>query len=101
MHMRWDDDDRFFPQGERYDAGMNDLFSVPLGYVGPDQGPDGEMSLQSVPPEAFEHRGKWVALRGGRLIAVADTWDELLEELGERRSEVSFFEVPATPSYAL
>jgi hypothetical protein len=79
---------------------MNDLFSVPLGYVDPDQGPDDGLSTSSIPPEAFEHPGKWVALRGSILDTVSDTRSELLEALGGRRSEVSLFHVPTTNVFA-
>jgi hypothetical protein len=53
---------------------MDDLFSVPLGYVGPDQGPDdGVSTLPAIPDEAFDHRGKWVAFRGAGLDMIRDT----------------------------
>jgi hypothetical protein len=79
---------------------MDDLFSVPLGYVDPDQGPDNELSLPAIPPEAFEHPGKWVALRGAHLDTISDTRGELLEALGNRRSEVVLFHVPTTRVFA-
>jgi hypothetical protein len=79
---------------------MDDLFSVPLGYVDPDQPVEEEPTVSPIPPEAFDHRGKWVALHAGRLLAVRDTPDELREEFGDRRSEVSFFHVPPTNVYA-
>lgn len=79
---------------------MDDLFSVPLGYVDPDQGPDDGVSVSSIPPEAFEHPGKHVALRGRKIVAVKDTLTELLEALGDRSSEVSFFHVPTTNVFA-
>lgn len=79
---------------------MDDLFSVPLGYVGPDQGSEDGVSTSSIPPEAFEHPGKHVALRGPKIVAVKDTFEELFEELGDRRFEVSFFHVPTTNVFA-
>lgn len=79
---------------------MDDLFSVPLGYADPDQGDEDELSISPVPPAAFEHPGKWVALHAGRLIAVRDTPAELREEFEGRRSEVSFFHVPTTRLFA-
>lgn len=79
-----------------------DLFSVPLGYVDPDQGPDdGISTVPAIPDEAFDHRGKWVALRAGKLLAVRDTSEELWDEFGDRAAEVSFFHVPTTNIYAL
>jgi hypothetical protein len=81
--------------------GMDDLFSVPLGYVDPDQGPDDGMSPSPVPPEAFDHRGKWLALHAGKVLAVRDTPEELWDEFGDRSAEVSFFHVPSTHIYAL
>jgi len=80
--------------------GVNDLFSVPLGYVDPDQGPEDEPTVSPIPAEAFEHRGKWVALHAGKLLAVRETREELREEFGDRRHEVSFFHVPTTNVYA-
>jgi len=85
----------------RYDAGMDDLFSVPLGYTPSEaQGEEDGTSISPIPPEAFDHRGKWVALRAGRLLAVRDTRGELREEFSDRRAEVSFFHVPTTQIYA-
>jgi hypothetical protein len=57
--------------------------------------------VPAVPDEAFDYRGKWVASRGGKLVAVRDTREELLEELGDRRSQVSLYHVPTTNLYAL
>jgi len=79
---------------------MDDLFSVPLGYVDPDQGPDDGWSPSPIPPEAFEHRGKWLALRGRKIVAVRDTRAELRKEFGHRRTGVVFFHVPETRNYA-
>ncbi|MFI4992655.1 MAG: hypothetical protein ACHQCH_03425 [Solirubrobacterales bacterium] len=82
---------------------MDDFFSVPLGYVDPDQGPDDDdrVSPSPIPPEAYEHRGKWLALRGRKILAIRDTEAELREEFGHRRTEVIFFHVPVSPIYAL
>jgi hypothetical protein len=79
---------------------MDDLFSVPLGYVDPDQGPEDGWSPSPIPSEAFEHRGKWVALHVGKILAVRDTPAELWDEFGDRAAEVSFFHVPTTNVYA-
>jgi hypothetical protein len=82
---------------------MDDFFSVPVGYVDPDQGPDDDdrVSPSPIPPEAYEHRGKWLALRGRKILAVRDTSAELREEFGHRRTEVVFFHVPPAAIYAL
>lgn len=58
------------------------------------------MLSSPIPAEAYEHRGKWVALQGTRLIAVRDTSEELRKEFGHRRTEVIFFHVPETSKYA-
>jgi hypothetical protein len=81
---------------------MYDLFARPIGSEPPDQNNDDEGVVLSspIPPEAFEHRGKWVALRGARVIAVRDTQDELRDEFDGRRTEVVFFHVPETRIYA-
>ena len=84
----------------RYTSAMDDLFSVPLGYVDPDQGPDNELSLPAIPPEAFEHPGKHLALRGQNIVAIADTYEELLETLGDKHSKLLLFHVPASRVFA-
>jgi hypothetical protein len=85
----------------RYTSAMDDLFSVPLGYVDPDQGPDdGVSTVSAIPDEAFEHRGKWLALRGRKILAIMDTRAELRKEFGHRRTEVVFFHVPETRNFA-
>ena len=50
-----------------------------------------------VPDEAYEkYRGKWVAIRNRKIVAVADTLDELWAD--ERLiSEASAYHVPETP----
>ena len=87
----------------RYTRGMDDFFSVPLGYVDPNQRPDDDdrVSLSPIPPEAFEHRGKWLALRRRKILAVRDTRAELREEFGHRRTEVVFFYVRPAAIYVL
>jgi hypothetical protein len=79
---------------------VDDLFSVPLGHVDPTQGPDDGFSTSSIPLEAFDHPGKWVAVRGASLDAICDTRGGLLDALGDRRSEVSLFHVPTTNVFA-
>jgi hypothetical protein len=86
--------------GRRYTSAVDDLFSVPLGYVDPDQGPDNELSLPAVPPAAFEYPGKHVALRGQKIVAIADTYEELLETLGDKHSKLLLFHVPASRVFA-
>ena len=78
---------------------LEDFFSVPAGYVGPGEGESGT-SMSPVPPDAYEHRGKWLALGAGKILAIRDTEDELEREFGDRRREVSFFHVPTTTIYA-
>lgn len=80
---------------------MYDLFARPIGSVPPNQKKYENVVLPSpIPAEAYEHRGKWVALQGGRLIAVRDTEEELCMEFGHRRTEVVFFHVPETQHLA-
>ena len=74
---------------------MDDFFSVPLGTVAPGEQED-SVGIAPVPAEAYKHRGKWLALRSGQILAVRDTRAELREEFGDRRAEVSFFHVPPT-----
>ncbi len=84
----------------RYTWRMADLFSVPLGYVDPGQGSDDGVSISSIPPEVDAYPGKYVALRRRKIVAAKDTLAELLEELGDRRFEVSLFQVPTTRIFA-
>jgi len=79
---------------------MDDFFSVPAGFADPSQDSDDEVLPSPVPPEAFKHRGKWLALHGRRILAVKDTEAELRKEFADRRSVVSFFHVPTTSVYA-
>ncbi len=78
---------------------MEDLFSVPLGYAGPGEEADG-ISISPVPPDAYDHPGKWLALHAGEILAVRDTPAELRQEFADRRAEVSFFHVPITTVFA-
>jgi hypothetical protein len=78
---------------------LKDFFSVPAGYVGPGEGESGT-SMSPVPPDAYEHRGKWLALGSRKILAIKDTRAELESEFGDRRREVSFFHVPTTTIYA-
>ena len=78
---------------------MDDFFSVPAGYVGPDEGGSG-VSISPVPPDAYDHPGKWLLLGKGAILAIRDTEDELEQEFGERRTGVTFFHVPTTTIFA-
>jgi hypothetical protein len=73
---------------------IHDLFSVPAGTV-PQQDAEYGESGPLFPPEVFEkHQGKWVALKGMKLIAVRDTEEELRAKFGPQRLGVEFFHVP-------
>lgn len=86
----------------RYTRLVFDLFAQPIGAEPPDQNnEDEDIVLPSpIPPEAFEHRGKWLALHNREILAVRDTEEELEKEFGDRGHEVSFFHVSPTPIYA-
>ncbi len=75
---------------------MYDFFSVPLGYAAPSEEEDG-ISISPVPAEAAKHRGKWLALRSGKIVAVRDSVEALRKEFGEHHVGVTFFHVPASP----
>jgi hypothetical protein len=79
---------------------MDDFFSVPAGYVGPEESGSGGLSASPVPPNAYDHPGKWLALGAGKVLAIRDTRAELREEFAGRRHEVSFFHVPTTTIFA-
>ena len=78
---------------------MDDFFSVPAGYADPDE--KDAVSISPVPADAYEHPGKWLALRGGQVGAVKDTYGELEDEFGDPSLGVTFFYVPTTTIYAL
>lgn len=78
-----------------------DLFALPVGSEAPRQGDDDDAVMASpVPPEAFEHRGKWVALRAAWVIAVRDSFAALRDDRQVQDFDVSFFHVPSTPVIA-
>ena len=80
----------------RYTWSMIDLFSVPAGTV-PQVDPEhGEDHSVPFPPEIDDHRGKYVAIRGGKIIAVRDTKRELLDEFGLLHPGIRFFRVPTS-----
>ena len=78
---------------------MDDLFSVPIGYAAPGEEEDG-ISPSPVPPDAYDHPGKWLALHGGRILAIRDQEVELRDEFEDRAAEVSFFYVPTATVFA-
>jgi hypothetical protein len=67
---------------------IDDFFSVPVGTV-PQVDPEhSEDHSVPFPPEVNDHRGKCVAIRGDKIIAVRDTDIQLLVNL-VRRSNIS------------
>lgn len=78
---------------------MDDFFSVPLGYVGPGEGESGS-SISPVPPDAYDHPGKWLLLGKGKVLAIRDTREELETEFGDHRTGVTRFHVPTTTIFA-
>lgn len=78
---------------------LEDFFSVPTGYVGPGEGESGT-SISPIPPDAYDHRGKWLLLGAGRILAIRDTRADLEREFGDRRTGATFFHVPETNIYA-
>jgi len=75
---------------------MDDLFSVPVGTV-PQVDPEhGEDHSVPFPPEIDDHRGKWVAISKGKIIAVRDTQRELFDEFGLLHPRIRFFRVPTS-----
>jgi Family of unknown function (DUF5678) len=75
---------------------MDDFFSVPLGTVAPDE-PEESVENSTFPADIDEHRGKWVALRAGKIVAVRDTAKELRQQFSDQHLGVTFFHVPASP----
>ena len=78
---------------------LEDFFSVPAGYVGPGEGESGT-SISPIPPDAYDHPGKWLLLGAGKVLAIRNTWEELEREFGDRRTGVTFFHVPTTTIFA-
>jgi hypothetical protein len=81
--------------------GMDDFFDLPLGYIAPDPDPDDDsIGVSPIPPGAYDHPGKWLGLRAGKLLAIRDTSEELEALFGARPHQVSFFHVPTTTVFA-
>jgi hypothetical protein len=75
---------------------MTDLFSVPAGTV-PQVDPEhGEDHSGSFPAEMEDYLGKWVAVRRGEIVAVADTEADVRKALGDDQFGVRLFHVPST-----
>ncbi len=73
---------------------MDDLFSVPVGTVpqiDPEHGVD---HATSFPAEIDDYLGKWVAVRRGEIVAVADTEADVRKALGDEQLGVRLFHVP-------
>jgi hypothetical protein len=73
---------------------MTDLFSVPAGtvpQVDPEHGVDHSGSF---PAEMEDYLGKWVAVRRGEIVAVADTEADVRTALGDDQLGVRLFHVP-------
>lgn len=78
-----------------------DLFDVPLGYVDPELIPDDDdIDLSPIPPGAYDHPGKWLALHAAEILAIADSSEELETRFADRVHEVSFFHVPTATVFA-
>jgi hypothetical protein len=76
---------------------MYDLFAEPIGSEPADQNDDENAVLVSpVPPEAYRHPGKWVALRAAHVVAVKDSFEELRDDPKLQDFDISFFHVPTT-----
>jgi hypothetical protein len=75
---------------------MDDFFSVPLGTLPPDE-PEESVGISPVPAEAYEHRGKWLALLRGRIVAIHDSEAEIYADPIVRKPEITTFHVPPTP----
>jgi len=76
------------------------LFSVPVGtvpQVDPEHGVDHSTSF---PGEMEDYLGKWVAVRGGDIIAVADTEADVRKALGDEQFGVRLFHVPPSECMA-
>jgi hypothetical protein len=75
---------------------IDDLFSVPAGtvpQVDPEHGVDHSIPF---PAEIDDHRGRWVAVHRGKILAVRDTEAQLRKALGHAHSGVRLFHVPAS-----
>jgi hypothetical protein len=79
---------------------MDDLFSVPLGYVDPDQPPAEGVALSSVPTDAYKYRDKWLALRNRKVVAVHDSERELYADPIVHDPGVTIFWAPDADVFA-
>jgi Family of unknown function (DUF5678) len=73
---------------------MTDLFSVPVGTVPQTDPEHGVDHSSSFPAEMDDYLGKWVAVRRGEIVAVADTEGDVRKALGEDQFGVKLFHVP-------
>ncbi len=77
-----------------------DLFSVPAGTV-PQVDPEhGEDHSGSFPADMEGYLGKWVAVRRGKIVAVADTEADVRKALGDQQLGVRLFHVPPSECMA-
>jgi hypothetical protein len=87
----------------RYTWAMIDLFAVPAGTV-PQVDPEhGEDHSGSFPAEMEDYLGKWVAVRRGQIVAVADTEADVHKALGDECMKslpggwgITLFHVPSS-----
>jgi len=75
---------------------MTDLFSVPVGTVPQVDPENGADHSGSFPAEMEDYLGKWVAVRRGEIVAVADTETDVRKALGDDQLAVRLFHVPNT-----
>jgi hypothetical protein len=73
---------------------MLDLFSVPVGTVPQTDPEDSVDHSLPFPAEIDDYRGKWVAVRRGKILAVRDTEADLRKALGAQQLGVTLFHVP-------
>jgi hypothetical protein len=76
---------------------MIDLFEAPLGSAPAD--PDRLAAVSPIPDEAFAHRGQWVAIREGRVIAARATLQDLYQAPEVKDSDVTCH-IPPSPAFA-
>jgi len=60
----------------------------------------GKVASESRDPNLSEYAGKWVSLRRGVVVAVADSYDQLMDSPGRRRLDGAL-RVPPTANLAL
>jgi len=80
---------RLFPEHERVQRAARVLAPPVVRSVHPPRARGLDISMAWLAEHAHQYRGKWVAVRGGQLLGVADSLAELMPLIGEGEDAIS------------